>query len=74
MNLIMTALRNRLSMVHLDEVMRICCLGPPIKDFMPHVVPIVSRWMEDSKRGRYMDKLLGAELNYFAVNISDFVE
>ena len=74
MNLIMTALRNRLSMVHLDEVMRICCLGPPIKDFMPHVVPIVSRWMEDSKRGRYMDKLLGAELNYFAVNISDFIE
>ena len=48
-------LRPRLSDDKLDWLMRAALLGPNIKDFDPK--PIIQEWLQDSKRGRQLNKL-----------------
>lgn len=48
MNLLKTALRNRLGSRHLNDLMRICLLGPSIEDFDPK--PIMAWWLRNKRR------------------------
>ena len=57
----------------IDELMRICCLGPEIEEFKEHAFPIMCAWMDDSKNGRYLGKLdsFDDNVDYFKLNIND---
>ena len=73
LTLIQTYLRNRLSVQHIDELMRICCLGPDIEGFKQHAFPIMCAWMDASKKGRYLGKLDNCDSNvsYFDIDIKN---
>ena len=47
MNLIKTALRNRMGPTHLCDLMRICSLGPSIEDFDPKLV--MAWWLKNKR-------------------------
>lgn len=72
LTLIQTYMRNRLSVQHIDELMRICCLGPDIEGMKQHAFPIMCAWMDASKKGRYLGKLDGNDDNvsYFDIDIN----
>ena len=54
MNLLLTALRNRLGKQHLNDLMTICSLGPTIAEFNKDLPAILQLWHAQSKKGRYM--------------------
>ena len=57
LSLVMTPLKNRLSVVHIDELMRVGLLGPSIKGFQGDVLDVLKEWLEGSKGGRYLGKI-----------------
>ena len=48
MNLLRIALQNRLGSRHLNDLMRICLVGPSIEDFDPK--PIMAWWLRNKRR------------------------
>ena len=47
MNWIKTALQNRVGTKHLNDLMRVCLLGPSIEDFDPK--PVLSWWLKNKR-------------------------